>query len=478
MSGPKIDQAELDRQRRAAIERERQERLRKIRTATEQLSMRIDSAKGSMTYIDRHLCSLMSAADGIDEMAFTLEQLKEIKKAYKLKLSDVLKISVPSEADEIVAVAHSVGSRVKEIMAHFEKDVEPLQARLEDFLKQKGVRNAMEDISHRFFGKAEAAHAFEDLDFSAMAETVSEVENIEEVTRADVESVFSEIEGLVNSGTIQGAERKGLLAIANNIYSAACSGVSSSLKAAIAEYKAARSAIRANIAAFEDTYQLYYAEYVVYVDLLNARRTTPLVIVPKERHRFESIEQLQNETEQIRRLSSRTAERNYIRRQIDEVMKQFGYNVSEEIVLNENQSGNHYVCASETGHSAIHVYVSDKKQIMMEIVSMEAGRNLEERAVTGFAVGAAELTEEEKEYLLVEQGKFCSLHPRIVREIRKRGVILNEKVRKAPGLRYCKKIINFSSGDSIIADDLDLINVQAKERRFIRGSREKLLEMK
>jgi hypothetical protein len=160
-------------------------------------------------------------------------------------------------------------------------------------------------------------------------------------------------------------------------------------------------------------------------------------------------------------------------------MKSFGYNTSEEIILDVNQTGSHYICENESGQSAIHVHISDKKQIMMEIVGVgESAAVSNDGSVNGIITASSDLSDNERDTLLVEQGGFCELHPKIVDELRKRDLILNVKSRKSPDRKYCKKITPVTAGQDTVISQSELINEHATERRRAKGMKAKLREIK
>jgi len=451
MSGPKIDQAELERRRKAELERQRQERLRKIREETEKLNAEISSTKVQIDHIDKHLYSAIGNIENIKEMASIIAKIHDLKTSSKCKLTNALGINVPTEPDAIFACAQNLAKETNSIMANYFNEVKPLEERILDYNKQLEIQGKMASISKTLSAEREKMKNIEDFDFTVKLGDVAN-SDIEQSVKERAKQILSEIEELVNSESIQESDMKDLLAIASNIYKTAFE-TNNSFEAAAIEYQVAKPQIIKNIDIFDDIYQDYYAEYVTYLELLNSHKTAPVKIVPKRKYRFDSIDELQREIVSLAESSKTMSEKKYIREQIDSVMQSFGYNVSSEIIFNANHKGNHYICENKSKPSAIHVFLSEK-QIMMEIVGVGKSTN----SANATMIQSSDLETNEKEMLLDEQVSFCKLHPKIVEELKKRGVVLNEKKRNAPSLEHCSKIIRSSTDDNAIANESALIN--------------------
>jgi len=481
MSGPKIDQAELERQRKAELERQRQERLRKIREETEKLNTEISSAKAQINHIDKYLHSEIRNIGDAEEMASIIKKLHELKISYKYQLTNALGIDVPTEPDAIFTCAQNLAGKTNSIMANYSNEVKPLEKRIVDYNKQLEIQNKLNSIN--FSTEREKTKNIEDFDFTIKLDNVAQ-SDIEQNVKERAKQILSEIEELVNSESIQESDMKDLLAIASNIYKTAFE-TNNSFEAATIEYQVAKPQIVKNMAIFDDIYQDYYAEYVTYLELLNSHKTTPVKIVPKRKYRFGSIDELQSEMALLAESSKTMSEKKYIREQIDDVMQKFGYDMSSEIIFDEKHTGNHYICENKSKPSAIHVYLSEKNQIMMEIVGVGKSNT---NSVTATIIQSSDLEAQERNILLNEQVSFCKLHPQIVEELKKRGIILNEKKRNAPSLEHCSKIIRTSADDNAIMNESSLVNDEydykeyvTKRKRFKKqgmASRLKMMESK
>jgi hypothetical protein len=432
--------AEMKRKHQEELERLRQERLRKIREETDKLNAEISSTKVQINRIDKHFMLEIRNLENVNEMASIIQEISRLKNSYIYKLTKALDINVPTEPDAISICGPKLANITKNAVANYFNEVKWLEERILDYNKQLEIQNKFALASKMFSAEREKMNDVEDFDFTIKLDNVAH-SNIVQNVKEKAEQMLSEIDELVNSESIQESDMKSLLAIANNIYKTAFE-TNNSFEAAAIEYQIVKPQIVRNISIFDDLYQDYYAEYIAFMDLLNKNKNTPMHIAPLEKYDFDSIGDLQCEIDLLSQKAKNISEKNYIREQIDDVMRLFNYDMSEEIIFDASQTGNHYICENKSGQSAVHIYMSDKKQIMMEIVDIGSGNNSSSSIIT------TDLDNREKEALLLKQGSFCELHPKIVAELGKRGVILNRKSRKPPDLNSCKKIIPATSSKS------------------------------
>ena len=87
---------------------------------------------------------------------------------------------------------------------------------------------------------------------------------------------------------------------------------------------------------------------------------------------------------------------------------------------------------------------------MMEVVESEEEYRKDSFNVNAKLTGSADLEEEIREKMFDLQGQFCKMHPEIVKKLKERGVVLNEKEHKLPSIKHSKKIKKFVSQKAII----------------------------
>lgn len=120
--------------------------------------------------------------------------------------------------------------------------------------------------------------------------------------------------------------------------------------------------------------------------------------------------------------------KDYIRRQMDDLMQKHGYNVIQSDLLKESSDAGQVLYGVDDS-TAISVFVSDENQLTMRVVGV------------GFD---SEISEEENEKLYREQCAFCSLHPQITKELEMRGIILRSKKHLPPDRKFNKKLVTKS----------------------------------
>lgn len=477
MSGPKIDYAELERQRQAELERQRKERLRQIKMATDELNVQLSVARKNQATVESDSMHLISSLSDRSEMQDVLFKISEIKKEHQIKISALLNESVPTEADDIRAMTKRIAEKTVDIYGIYLTTVKPYINRLKSFIDSEN-----EAASVRSFvvsTKSPTISSIETFDFCAAKETIEEKSGISEHSKHSVDETFNQLEQLINSDSIVPYSKKDLLLIADELYRAAFEG-ESSVTAKIVECDVLITRYQNEQIAFEDLYSTYYSEYVAYLEIINATRDIPLKIVPKERNSFNSIGELSSELHLLQELSRNANEQGYIRQQIDEVLQKFGYCTTEEIVLNKTQKDPHIISRKKSDLNAtesstgLHIHLSNKGAIMMEVVGISESSSCSPGIETSKVIRPDEITDSQKEQLLLEQKSFCELHPQIVAELKKRGVNLSEKMHLKPDIQYASVILNYEDDNRMYIDDDEIINIQESDRKKV--ARRKLKE--
>lgn len=436
MSGPKLDQATLERMERERLERERQERLRRIMKATTTSVELWQEAKDLVNIILSDHKSVISTLKEKPEMELLLRRVEKAKKTATDILTNLLNTALPPEPDEIENLNQLMKETIqktKEEYAH-KTDGEWERAKnyiskLEELKNHKGYTDI--DLSRELVQNI--------VSFEIAEEYIEENEELDEEIRIKAKEALKEIEKIINSEFSSFTVRKSFTEYARTFINSAEES-KEALYNTLVEFNISKQTVKRDLQECEALYQEYVGEYVLYINLVNEPRAKKLEIAPKSRSNFWSKQALKDEIEEIRKASIEANEQNYIRSQIDEVMKLFKYNMCEDIVFDEKQSGQHFISESIDGNNAIHFYISDTKQVMMEIVGTGTAQ-MPENATVSAAMETATGSDVEK--LFSEQGQFCSMHPKITEELRKRGVILNEVKHQKSDRKYSKKIIRY-----------------------------------
>ena len=127
---------------------------------------------------------------------------------------------------------------------------------------------------------------------------------------------------------------------------------------------------------------------------------------------FASKEEIKNEIETLKKKVENISIKNYIKEQLDNVMMKHGYNMIDSEYIERVKTDNRllYKVNDSTG---IDVFMSDAQEEMMTLKIVGIGFD-------------EEMTERESDELYEEQCNFCSMFPELVQELRVRGVIFKE----------------------------------------------------
>ncbi|MCM1134760.1 MAG: hypothetical protein NC400_04210 [Clostridium sp.] len=147
---------------------------------------------------------------------------------------------------------------------------------------------------------------------------------------------------------------------------------------------------------------------------------------------FSSKAEIEEAIQTTKESAKANLSKEYIKRQIDEVMEKHGYNVvKSDLLAQANENGQ--ILYGVNDNTAINVFVSDENQVTMRVVGI------------GFDT---DISEAEDERLYQQQCAFCSMHPQITAELAMRGVILRTKKHMPPDKRFNKKLQTKSKKDS------------------------------
>jgi len=397
-----------------------------------------DNVKKQIEKLSAHLSEELHTIGDAREMQSTINAFRELNKTYQNRLENLLRQTTPIDPNQKADYAKILHNQSNSIISEYHVQSQKLQDQILRYLSDVESLEKLKAIN--FSGEVKRVENIVDFDFSIILSDINNSEKIEVDVKERAKNALVEIQNFINSDCIQASDLKILTTIANNIYTTAFQ-TRAGFASAEAEYKTIKPSVTKNQEIFDMLYQDYYAEYIIYLDILNRSRATPHPILPKEKYEFLSIEQLQEEKEVITQQSILENEKNFIRTQIDEVMKECGYNVTKEIVFNENEKANHFICSDASQSSGIHIRVSDDKQIMMEIVALELDRGADEAELNiGTQYTGEQVDPATGSYLVSQMDMFCDLHPKIVEDLQKRGVFFKMKAHLATNAKYRKKI--------------------------------------
>lgn len=477
MSGPKIDYAEIERQKKAALECERQKRLEEVKKAAEDCNQVKQKIRQSYNQINSDHQSLIDSVSQFSEMAFTIQEIQTIKKDFSNQLLSLVQSPLPADPTKIRQLSCDIEAKYIILQKDYNEKTSKEFHRVEDFLSSLQQKTNLEAFS-RTMSEYSNTNKTISTNFDFDTGIINAPVTIDSETH--INTTLNEIEEFINSDNIPGDLQDIVMGFAKNINESKGQD-DSAINAALMEFDIAKSLIQQRISDFENQYMEYTAEYIIYIDELNSFRKQKIAITPKGRNMFRTIDQLNNELITLKKISRQTNEQNYIRGQIDEVMKLFGYDLCQDIILDPDQKGQHFLCPQKKGKTAIHIHLSDSDQIMMEIVNTGNKRVEQPDGVSAVLSNIADDDSSEKQELLAEQGRFCSIHQGMTDELRKRGVILKPKVHHGPGLKYCNSIINLVADEAVefmVKDECEILNSPCAKRQKRTEPKVKKLSLK
>ncbi len=241
------------------------------------------------------------------------------------------------------------------------------------------------------------------------------------VTEADVrelvESFSDEFESFMTGTTMTSKHKNAMLLIRQDLRELTESSIPAErkekrIKRLFGDFRRMREHIQTEM----DEMAALYAEYEKECFDLSA----PLKNITS----FDSKSAIEEEIAAAKKCAEARLSKEYIQRQINEVMAKHGYDiVRSDMLTKANQNGQ--VLYGVDQDTAIDVFVSDENQVTMRVVGI------------GFD---SDISEAENERLFQKQCAFCSMHPQITAELAMRGVVLHTKKHMPPDRRFNKKI--------------------------------------
>ena len=316
MSGPKIDKATLERLKKEELERKRQERLAKIKEATQELNSAHSAIRDCMSKVESEFNKAMDSVRGYKEndgLADNIENLRGFYDNYVKSMKSILSQSVLTEADAIRKQASDAQRDGEAAYSSYIKCAQPLFDRISHFLSDK--RTAEAALAQNFELREQQDEKYIwNFDFRKY---VDEIKGKFVDKESEIDELISKIKALVNNDYVSNEDKGRLFSLANTLQTNA-----TSFEAFMTQFNTIVSEIKQNAEAFREAYEEYCAEYVCFMELINKSLTdeSKFDIFPKKPHKFSNFTALRKEREAIKELSISTNEKNYIRSQIDEVI--------------------------------------------------------------------------------------------------------------------------------------------------------------
>ena len=406
MSGPKVDFAEIRRQEMMRLEEARDERKKlsdKVRKLIDQVNHAIGDELG---------------LDGSDD--FVQQKLGEIKNAQNECIKELNNILAAIKLGNEMMDVQRMNARIDEAMSRFRSktgnDLQSIELSREATERAKAVETNRQAIENAKKKRMVILLSESEEDDNAVTQ-----ENVDELVRAFDEELSSYINGNVLS-----SKQKNSLLVINQDYKEIADGdltltrKEKRLKKLFGEYQNLVGLIDRENAEL----QVLYSEYI--------SECFDLSIEPAEFGAFADKKELEAAIDCCKKQAEAQLSKEYIKRQIDEVMSKHGYDVIKSDMLSDiNASGQ--ILYGVDNDTAIDVFVSNDNQVTMKVVGI------------GFD---SDINDAEDERLFQQQCAFCGMHPKITAELAMRGVILHTKKHMAPDKKFNKKIQTKSKNGS------------------------------
>jgi hypothetical protein len=430
MSGVKLSAAELEAMRLAELERQRLERLRQIKVATDRYNDIQNQCEALRINVSLSMKKELQNFGSVNELQLACKSFVSVKASIDSGITRLTMPELPVEPKDIQALNAKLQSGLTDLENIYGKGLSEFAGRLSVYSAGMSELAKTNEFSAAL-SKIEREKRLEycDLNFDLSSVLTENTDTDADMT-ALYDELIEECTALVNNGSISQENKRQLLGIINELQKN--QEDKTAADNAVYQYKVLRGSVKKNIRVFNDLYAQYSALHTEWRGMLKNSKNPVSPMLPK--HKIESVKALE---EEIQLLDGKIRTENkhaYIREQIDDVMRLFGYNVAESIVLSGTTKGQHYLFESD--RKAIHLFMSDSNSVMFEPVGLD---NLEGNEHAGYdAIAAESISDADRAAIYEDQKDFCELHPKMVEELRKRGVLLNHKNIKEANIETVK----------------------------------------
>ncbi len=388
--------------------------------------------------------AMSKSCDGLDLSHYTSACDSIIKQLEELRDTDI-----SSDATMIGQAANRIEEITKSLLEEYQKLEKEQEEAVAEYRK-RAQATEKENKQYRSFRTAKGQELY--TSFTLAVEEIEGDISVSEETKNELVAVMEEASDLLGTFGLTVNDIKRLYGLKDEFLKAMQSDEAGAQRT-IKYYRSIREEIDQHTQEYERLYGEYLLYYVAFIEALNndiAPEDVKYDFVPKDRGFFPNAEAIEEEIDDLKKITIRRVCASYTAKTITEVMRDFGYDTERDIVLIEDENIEDKVFSSGDGTGAVHVRISreegGEQTIMMETVKIESGEKTDDRKTTATAVRHTRLSEEEIEEGYEAQVQFCKMHPRIVEELAKRGILFkNEIAHCRPDRKYSKKIIVYDA---------------------------------
>lgn len=406
MSGPKLSVAEIEAQRLAKLEQERQERLRRLRIAQDKYNNARISVNELKQQIEKLLVdNLESIRDVSPDGANKLSALVRTS----LSLMNMKEVSNTASEESWIRSAEESLKRVKELS---EKAIEEINLEIQ----RVGIHNAKAASSAKIekasvtVDRTVIEKMAEKLDIDFHHHVKSNLKDLLEDHLKEIELIVAEDHGPLRKRIheLKNAMEEVIKELGTSAGTIPQSVIYSKVQTII-NYK------QDLLDEIEECKDLY-ATYCALAAIINTD--------PKPISDFDGVETLEDEIAKLDTQYQNKDEMDYIADQINQVMIELGYEfVSSHVLQQEEEKDvSIYGVDNQTG---VVVYTGENGEVMMQVANLGDSEEMEE---------------EEIEDNFEMQISFCAAHQDIVDALKKRGIMLQQKNYMPPHRSHAKKV--------------------------------------
>lgn len=362
-------------------------------------------------YLDAELDAL--STDNI--MAATVTAINRIKRKYVDAFDSLCAKTIPSEPETIRRQASSIKDASSKLQEEFAQEI----AGEQDKLSQSAASQQRVEWQQKLGGLLSTIGKEQTVQVTNISLGEDDSEVLAEAVR--LASYCLEQAGqLINTRFLPREKKQQLETLVSTIYATLnAQDVLNKDKAAklqkhIRTYYFLEKVLQKHVSDFDRAYQLYVEECLT------------AGVESREKRYFRGVAHLEAEILEVREADKARRTREYVMKQVDEVMQeQFNYKAVESQLLEEMRDGTRELYEFDRD-SAINVLISDNGTVMMEVVA------------TG---PEGDLSKNEKKMMVRKQEQLCELYPEIIRELKKRGVVFAKRKHQPPHIDFVKKIV-------------------------------------
>ena len=436
------DYNKVEKQAEDDIEKERQ-RIEYIRAKTELEAQRAKCNEAIQQFAGK-LKGIISSQEAVSGVENAVSEIECVRASLLDDANKLLCRSVPGQTEEVRKLTAKTMRESEDLIHMANHKIQESLERIKCFTASKEKVSRMLDHFDAQQKRAALSKALTEIDDVHYAEYKEPdyYKTLEENARKELDSLLDRIEDAVCDDSVCQEDTQRLERIYLNIQETA-EHSRKSLAVEIIQAKDILAQVKQRAEDFEQCYCKYATACEMLNQLYTANGEEHKKIEVQERLDYVSVDALCDEERRISGILDLENERYFIRKTINEVMREFGYSMAEEFVLHRGQRGTHLLCKKENGDTAIHVHYGNgaKKRIMLEVVGVKkTSRDNLDEGVDGQIIGPDALSETRRQELLEKQTAFCQIHPEIIKALKVKGILTSAIELNPPRIEFCEEI--------------------------------------